>query len=74
MSAPLGQNRSTLAKSLLFFSGIAALVQAVNPHLAARDLARRIERTAMPLCNDKAEQADAFAALFAVEPDSKQCR
>ena len=57
-----------------FVSGIAALVQAVNPHLAARDLARRIERSAMPLCDDKAEQADALAALFAVEPDSKQCR
>jgi subtilisin family serine protease len=55
-------------------AGTAALVRAVEPGLAAKDVARRLKRTASVLCGTDIRQVDTYAAVANIEPPSSSCR
>ena len=55
-------------------AGAAALLRALNPALAPKDVAVRLKRTAAVLCGSNLRQVDAYAALANIEPPSASCK
>jgi subtilisin family serine protease len=54
-------------------AGVAALVRAQSPALAARDVVRRVLRNAAPLCGSKLQRIDAAAAVLGSAAAAPSC-
>lgn len=55
-------------------AGVAALVVAVQPGIAAREVVRRLSRSASALCGTDIRQIDAAAAVVGSRNDADSCR
>ena len=55
-------------------AGTAALVRSLGLQLSPRDVARRIKRTAAPLCGVKLRLVDAYAAVANIAPPADTCQ